>query len=71
MKNVHYNIVRTYNICGNQMECLCYDAGCAITNNEQEAQQRVAQLHAMGHHDARYIAVANGTAWYEDNQWIG
>ena len=48
--NKHYNIVRTYNICGKEVECLCYDAGCAITYNEEEAKASgnyVAEGHTM------------------------
>jgi hypothetical protein len=69
--NKHYNIVRTYNICGREVECLCYDAGCAITHNEEEAKARVATLKEMGYTNAHYIVVENGTAWYEDKNWIG
>lgn len=70
MKNT-YHIVRTYNICGREEECLCYDAGCAITYSETDAQAKVATLKAMGYADARYIKVAAGSAWYEDSHWIG
>lgn len=66
-----FQIVRTYDICGKPTECLCYDAGCAIVYSEEDAKHQVAMLHAMGHTDARYEELPEGTAWFDDKNWIG
>lgn len=66
-----YEIVRNYNIGGKSVECLCYDAGCAIVLGEAEAQTRVQQLHNMGYTDAHYNELPYGTAWFDDENYIG
>lgn len=66
-----YQILRHYNISGKSVECLCYDAGCAIVYGEEKAQAQVAKLHSMGYTDARYEELPMGTAWFDDNNWIG
>lgn len=66
-----YQILRTYNIGGKQEECLCYDAGCAIVYGEEDAKHQVAKLHAMGHTSARYEELPEGTAWFDDDNWVG
>lgn len=66
-----FQIIRTYDICGKPTECLCYDAGCAIVYGEDKAKEQVAKLHAMGHTSARYEELPQGTAWFDDNNWIG
>lgn len=66
-----YEIVRHYNVCGQSVECLCYDAGCAIILGEDRAKAQVAKLHAMGYADARYIELPMGEAWFDDENYIG
>lgn len=66
-----FQIVRTYNVCGKPTECLCYDAGCAVVYGEEDAKQQVAKLHAMGYTSARYEELPQGTAWFDDENWIG
>lgn len=66
-----YQILREYNICGQMMECLCYDAGCAIVYGEENASKQVKQLHAMGHTSARYEELPAGKAWFDGENWIG
>lgn len=62
-----YQILRTYNICGKQVECLCYDAGCAVVYGEDKAKAQVEQLHKMGYTDARYEELDK--AWFDDVAW--
>ena len=64
-------ILRQHTINGKQEECLCYDAGCAIVYGEEDAKHQVAMLHAMGHTSARYEELPQGTAWFDDENWIG
>ena len=71
MNKKRYQIVRTYNICGKETECLCYDAGCAIVFGEDVAKERVQKLHEMGYASARYEELPQGTAWFDDENWIG
>lgn len=66
-----YQIIRTYNICGKPVECLCVDAGCAIVYGEDAAKAQVAKLHEMGYVDARYEELPQGEAWFDDENWIG
>ena len=66
-----YQIVREYNINGQACECLCYDAGCAITYSEEDAKAKVAKLHEMGHTTARYEEVEPKHQWWSDDNWIG
>ena len=66
-----YQIVREYNINGQTCECLCYDAGCAITYSEEDAKAKVAKLHEMGYTTARYEEVAPKQQWWNDSNWIG
>ena len=66
-----YQIVRHYNICNKQVECLCDDAGCAIVYGEDNAKAQVEQLHAMGYTDARYEELPANKAWHDENNWIG
>lgn len=71
MKTTRYQIVRHYNICGKMTECLCYDVGCAIVFGEEKAKAQVAKLHEMGYTDARYEELPEGTAWFDDENWMG
>lgn len=66
-----YQIIRTYNICGRLVECLCYDVGSAIVYSEDIAKAQVAKLHEMGYADARYEELPQGKAWFDDENWIG
>ena len=66
-----YQILRTYEICGQQVECLCCDAEYAIVSNEDAAKAQVAKLHEMGYADARYEELPQGEAWFDDENWIG
>jgi hypothetical protein len=66
-----FQILRIYMISGQPMECLCYDAGCAVVYGEDEAKAQVAKLHEMGYTDARYEELPEGTAWFDDENWIG
>lgn len=66
-----FQILRTYDICGKPTECLCYDAGSAVVYGEDRAKERVAKLHEMGYTDARYEELPEGTAWFDDENWIG
>ena len=66
-----YQIIRTYNICGKLVECLCYDVGSAIVYGEGIAKAQVAKLHEMGYADARYEELPQGEAWLDDENWIG
>ena len=66
-----FQILATYNISGKECECLCYDAGCAITLDEETAQKRVDTLHQMGITTARYEELPQDTAWFDDKNWIG
>lgn len=52
-----YAILRHYLICGKSVECLCYDGGMGYVLTEEEAKERVNQLHKMGYEDARYEKV--------------
>lgn len=65
-----YKILKHENINGKSVECLCYDAGCAIVYGEDKAQARVAKLHSMGYTDARYEESPVGSEWFDDNNWI-
>ena len=71
MKEKRFQIVHMFDICGKQTECLCYDAGCAIVYGEDKAKAQVAKLHEMGYDSARYEELPEGTAWFDDNNWIG
>jgi hypothetical protein len=66
-----YQIIRTYDICGKQKECLCYDVGPAVVYGETKAKEQVDKLHAVGYTDARYEELPEGTAWFDDENWIG
>ena len=66
-----YQIIRTYNICGKPIECLCYDAGCAIVYGEDAAKAQVNKLHKMGYTDARYEELPQGKSWFDNKNWIG
>ena len=66
-----FQIVATYKISDKECECLCYDAGCAITLDEETAQKRVDALHQMGITTARYEELPQDTAWFDDKNWIG
>jgi hypothetical protein len=66
-----FQIIRTYDICGKPTECLCIDAGSAIVYGEEDAKHQVAMPHAMGHTSARYEELPQGTAWFDDENWIG
>lgn len=41
----------------------CYD--------EEQAKRRVDELHAAGYAEAYYEELPFGTAWFDDNNWIG
>lgn len=66
-----YQILRIYEVCGQQVECLCCDAGCAIVSNEDAAKAQVAKLHEMGYADAKYEELPQGEAWFDDENWVG
>lgn len=66
-----YQILRTYNICGKLIECLCYNIGSAIVYDEGIAKAQVSKLHEMGYADARYEELPQGEAWFDDKNWIG
>ena len=66
-----YQIIRTYNICGKLVECLCCDAEYSIVSSEDAAKAQVAKLHEMGYADARYEELPQGEAWFDDENWIG
>lgn len=66
MDKRRFQILRTYDICGQPHECLCYDAGCAVVFGEDCAKAQVAKLHEMGYTDARYEELPPGTAWFDD-----
>ena len=68
---MRYQILRTYNVCGKSVECLCADAGSAIVYSEATAKAQVAKLHEMGYADARYEELPHGSAWFDDKNWIG
>lgn len=55
--------------------CLCGIATASgswfICYDEKQAKQRVAELHAIGETSARYEELPWGTAWFDDNNWIG
>lgn len=66
-----FQILRNYNICGKEVECLCYDAGCAIVYGEENAITQVEKLHVMGYTSARYEELPQKAAWFDDNNWLG
>ena len=66
-----YQILCTYDICGQEVECLCCDVENAIVFNEDTAKAQVAKLHEMGYADARYEELPQGEAWFDDENWIG
>ena len=68
---MRYQIVRNYKIAGREMQCLCTDVGPAIVHDEATAKAQVAKLHAMGYADAHYEPLPTGTAWFDDENWIG
>lgn len=65
-----YQIVKMYNICGRQEECLCdiptASGHHAIYHDEEEAKARVDELKAMGHTSARYEEVPEKDQWWND-----
>ena len=71
---MRYQILANYNICGKVMECLCNkptkSGSWMICLDEKQAQQRVAELREAGI-QARYEALPQGEAWFDDNNWIG
>lgn len=66
-----FQILRSYDICGQKKVCLCNDAGAPIVYNESRAKAQVAQLHSMGYADAYYEPLPAGEAWFDDENWIG
>ena len=68
---MRYQILRTYNVCGKPVECLAAEAGCAIVYDEDTAKAQVAKLHEMGYSDAKYEELPHGSAWFDDENWIG
>ena len=72
MKN--FEIIGKYMVNGKMVDCLADTPtaiGCwCVCGNEERAQQRVAELQAKGI-DARYEERIQGTAWYDDSNWIG
>lgn len=69
-----YEIIAKYNICGKMVECLAttptaMGAWC-VCYGEETAKQRVEELRAEGL-EARYEEKPKGTAWYDDENWIG
>lgn len=68
---MRYQIVRSCNICGKPVECLATEAGSAIVYSEDAAKAQVAKLHEKGYTDARYEELPQGSAFFDDENWIG
>ena len=69
-----YEIIAEYNICGTMMECLATTPTAmgtwCVCYGEEDARQRVEELRERGL-KARYKEVPQGTAWYDEENWIG
>lgn len=78
-KNTRYQIVYTAKIWTGRRyieeECLCTKETASGTDciciGEEEAKQRVAELHAIGETSARYEELPYGKAWFDDENWLG
>ena len=78
-KNTRYQIVYLAKIWTGlefiEEECLCKKETASGTDSicigEEEAKQRVAELHAIGETSARYEELPYGTAWFDNKNWIG
>lgn len=70
-----YQIVKEYNINGQQVECLCdvptASGAWSVCYNEEQAKKRVAELRAAGHMTARYETVEEKNQWWNNENWIG
>lgn len=63
-----FSILDYYNVCGKQEICLCdhvsKSGAWSITYDEEQAKQRVAELHELGFTTAYYEEVPK-----EDQRW--
>jgi len=69
--SIRYEITAEYNICGRTVRCLCSDLGPAIVRGTIMAQCQVQALRDMGITTAECEPLPEGTAWFDDNNWIG
>lgn len=78
MKKERYQIIYVANIWNGrqytQSECLCTvktaSGDDCIIYGKEEAEQRVAELVAAGY-EARCEVLRRGTAWFDDENWLG
>ena len=74
MKKERYQIVYKTIVCGNECECLCKkptaSGSACFVYSKADAEKRVAELVEAGF-EARYEALPYGTAWFDDENWIG
>lgn len=73
-KKERYQIVYKTIVCGKECECLCdvrtVSGDDCIVRGKEEAERRVAELVAAGY-EARYEPLPYGSAWFDDNNWLG
>ena len=68
---MYYEIIAEYNICGKLRDCLAtHDNKAAIFFTQEEAEQRLAEVQAQGY-KAHIETEKRGSAWWDDDNWIG
>lgn len=69
--SIRYQITAEYKICGRMVRCLCDELGPAIVYGTITAECRVQALRNMGIVTAECEPLPEGSAWFDDNKWIG
>lgn len=68
---MYYEIIAKYNICGKPCDCLAtHDGKRAIFFTQEEAQARLEEVQAQGY-EARIQTEKRGSAWWDDDNWMG
>lgn len=68
---MYYNVIAVYNICGKECECLAtHDNGQAIFLDKASAEKRLEEVQKQGY-KAHIEEQKKGTAWWDDENWIG
>lgn len=67
---MRFQILMLYPICGRMCECWAEVPTASgdffICYSEEEAKQRVKELHELGHTSARYEELPLGESWIDD-----
>lgn len=75
MERKRYQIIYTTVVCGEECQCLCTQKTASGSNclayNEEVAKRRVAELKEAGYKGVYYKELPWGTAWFDDENWIG